>query len=357
MLQAIAMINLEKCKLLGSDGIEREAINGIYTEESLSNIFIENWIPYMECHKCGRSDYCKYAVSNPFYEHKKKEIRCGVAQTAIRNFVASTFNMAKDLDLEGKQAYLDGAYYFTRFIREAEQQIGTVINKDYLEWYGIDSPIVFGFMIRIRDTLNSMSENFQKIPNLRSTRGVLLVEGLSEVAFINNLKKTRLAWFSNLIVECYEGSGNSNPKRITMLLEKYKKIGYSIYIQGDADGKSQQIFKRLVDLGTIKEENSFVFIHDFETSVPIHLFFKAMQVVGFPTPFCQEQLIQSTSNNNRTIIRILLEEFGVDISGRKIELAEAIGEILNDPEFIWWQDVQFMGNELGKFIQFIQKVE
>src|SRR5258707_14831623 len=105
------MLDLTNCNFLDIYGAERIPLEGEYSKDALTKSFTEHWIPFMECHKCGKSDYCKFALPHPRNEQKKQEIRCGVAETAIQNFVAHTFDIAGTLDLKGKQAYLDGAFY------------------------------------------------------------------------------------------------------------------------------------------------------------------------------------------------------------------------------------------------------
>ena len=50
----IKTMELSKFTILDIYGVERIPLSGEYTAESLSETFIENWIPYYECHKCGR---------------------------------------------------------------------------------------------------------------------------------------------------------------------------------------------------------------------------------------------------------------------------------------------------------------
>ena len=125
-------------------------------------------------------------------------------------------------------------------------------------------------------------------------------------------------------------------------------------MQGDADGKSGDIFKGLVDSGRVKKENTFVFDHDFESAIPLSILIRAMRNIGLPTPFRPSDLRDSLNKNPRSVNKALLEDFGVDISRQKVALAGMIGEILDSSHYAWWADEKFMQTELGEFLQFVQ---
>lgn len=186
------MIDFSGLSILDIYGVERLPLHGQYSYDELANLLVENWIPYMECHKCGKSDYCKYALPHPHNPHKKQEIRCGVAEAVLRNFLKHTVAIAVPLNSDGKRAYLDGAFFLTKFVLQAEQSIGNVADPEILDWYGDFAPGVFGFMTRIRDILNSCSQNLRTIPAFKTERGVLFVECWSEKAFLDALRESHL---------------------------------------------------------------------------------------------------------------------------------------------------------------------
>lgn len=201
-------MRLDGLTLLDIYGVERAPLRGDLNSRQLADLFVENWIPYMECHKCGRSDYCRFARPHPTNEHKKLEIKCGVAEVAIRNFVDRTFEIAERLDASPRQAYLDGSFHLVRYVLESEQTIGNAINSAFLDWLGKYSPSYFGRLTHLRDTLNSLGQSFRQIPELSSHRALLLVEGWAEKAFLDKLKESHSNWFLDLLVECYDGKGN-----------------------------------------------------------------------------------------------------------------------------------------------------
>ena len=52
------------------------------------------------------------------------------------------------------------------------------------------------------------------------------MEGQSEKAFLNKLRESNFAWFSDLRIEVYGGTGNIVGKRIRIRLDKYIEDGY-----------------------------------------------------------------------------------------------------------------------------------
>jgi hypothetical protein len=184
----------------------------------------------------------------------------------------------------------------------------------------------------------------------------LLVEGWAEKAFLDKLRESHFSHFLDLLVECYDGKGNRRSKRIAMLLGRYVELGYTIYAQGDADGKPGEIFRALVEAGHLKAENNFVFSFDFETAVPVPLLVRAMRRIGLTLKFKPHELQDALKAAPASVNDVLRDKFGVDLEPDKIELAVAVAEILNVRQWVWWKDEEFMKTELGKFLFFIQRM-
>lgn len=138
------------------------------------------------------------------------------------------------------------------------------------------------------------------------------------------------------------------------MLSKYGDLGYTIYAQGDADCRNPDIFKGLVDAGSVKTENTFVFVHDFESAVPLPLLLRAMRNIGLKLPFKPSALRESLAANPRSVVVALQQDFGVDITRWKMALAIELGAMLNHPWFPWWTDEKFMQSELRRFLHFTQ---
>jgi len=118
-----------------------------------------------------------------------------------------------------------------------------------------------------------MSSSFQLIPQLQAKRGVLFVEGETEQAFVERLKLSHLGWFVDINVDSYRGEGSRRLARIEMLLERFVRQGYKVFIQGDADGGSTSIFTNLIQKGLVDEENTFAFtmILKQQYRIPYHI--------------------------------------------------------------------------------------
>jgi len=346
-------VNLDSLTIYDIYGIDRKPLSGEYDKDSLADLFIEEWIPYYECHKCGRSDYCKYTEIYPRNPHRMLDIKCGVVVDVLKNFVTSTFPKLETMQNLDKQSYLDGAFYLSQYVLESEGMIGMCMNSDFVNYFGDYSPSLFGRITHLRDRLNLIGQSFKNIPDFHSNKGVLFVEGWSEKALFEKLRESHASWYTDLIVEVYDGKDNKRPKRIEMLLQKYVENGYVIYIQGDADGKSQGIFQSLIDKGLVKEENTFVFDHDLETSVPSHVLFDALKQCGGLEGIDKEEYVKRLEGSGESVCKTLKNKLGIDVNPLKTRLATEVGGVLNKPFWAWWQDDEFMETEFGRFMKFV----
>jgi hypothetical protein len=337
-------------------GVERITLEGYFDPQELAKELIKEWIPYFECEKCGREDYCKYTEPNSYNPRRLADIKCGVIVNAITNFVRHTFPLLKKMNAEQVQAYLDGTFHLEQFLYRAEQTTGIFIDDAILRFFGKFVPTLFASTIHLREHLNKAASEFRKLPDFDSERGVLFVEGWAEKAFIDKLRESHSSWFLNLTVEVYEGYSNHKPKRIQMLLDRYVKQGYIIYIQGDADGKDTEIFRALSEKGAIKHEHSFVFRYDFESAIPLDLLYQALKYLGELENIEFDDFKIAISSENKSVVKLLQGKYGIDINPLKLPLANAVGDILNYPLVAWWQQEDFMETELGKFLRFIMDI-
>ena len=139
-----------------------------------------------------------------------------------------------------------------------------------------------------------------------------------------------------------------------MLLERYTRQGYSIFLQGDADGNNQDIFQQIIAKGAVSKERTFVFRHDFETSVPLPLLFFALQQLGELSDENRDGFKTKVAGEGSIGAR-LKSAYGLDLEPLKMSLASQIADVLNS-ESAWWQDERFMDTELGRFLEFITHV-
>jgi len=348
--------DLSDIKLLDIYGLEAIELNGNYSAESIIDLIVNEWIPLFECHKCDRSDYCKYAERIGPTTHRMKEINCGVVVSGMTNFINRTYHLLEGMSLDQRQKYFDGAFYLSRFLFKAELAIGSCMSDEYMDYLGDYAPRLFGSMTNLRDHLNSLGSLFQYLPDFYHQRAILFVEGWSEKAFIDRLKESHMLWFLDTIVEVYGGSGNRRLKRIEMLLKKYCELGYKIFIQGDADGNSLDIFRSMAERDLISDDNTFVFTHDFESAVPCDILFKSLQSLGELENVHKDDLSALLLNSEISVNRLILDEFHLDLKPLKIDLASMIADVLNHTYPPWWTHGEFMVTELGQFLDFIRKV-
>lgn len=350
-------MDLTGYKIFDIYGIKNISLEGEFDRDSLAQKLIDEWVPYIDCErKCARSDYCKYTKPNPYHPDRLTDVKCGIGVDTLRNFINSTFPILENLSPENINNYLDGAFYLTQFVLIAEGTVGTCTNKNVIEWWDSYAPAVFGHVTRLRDELNKLGSVFQHIPEFRSVKGVLFVEGWTEKEFLEKLKESHSSWFLDLNIEVYDGSGNHKPKRIQMLLDNYVKLGYKIYIQGDADGKHSEIFNELIRKGSVGEDCTFVFKYDFESSIPPGLLLRALHDLGELPEVQLQEFKDKLFPLDRSIVKKIEEIWGVKIEPLKLDIATIIAECLNDHRWAWWQDEKFMKTELGQFIDFIQKI-
>lgn len=350
-------MDLSGYKILDPYGIRNIPLEGDFDADSLAEKLIDDWIPYIDCErKCPRADYCKYTKPSPYHSERLTDVKCGIGVNTLRNFVSCTFHILEQLSPENIEHYLDGAFYLSQFALHAEGTVGSCVDKDIIDGYGEYAPAIFGHVTRLREELNKIGILFKNIPEFLSVKGVLFLEGWTEKAFLEKLRESHSSWFLHLNLEVYDGKGNRKPKRIQMLLENYRKMGYKIYIQGDADGQQSEIFKELVRKGSVTEECTFVFKHDFESSLPPSMFLDALHQLGEIPEVGIDEFIQRVSPLDCSVVRKVQEIFGVNCEPIKLDIASVVAERLNDWNWAWWKDNEFMQTEIGQFLRFVQNI-
>lgn len=317
-------------------------------ETELNQTIVNEWTSYIDCYrKCGRADYCKYSK-------RHIDIRCGVLVKAIENFIQATYDDFIKMSKKQKQSFLDGAYYLTKYIIDAEMTMGLLSWDGMVRYYENHAPMVFSGVVNMREMLNRIAENFKQVKSLKYNEGILLVEGESEKIFLEKLRETRLFTFLYLKPRVYGGFGNLKTKRIAMLLERYKLEGYEIYVQLDLDGKPLKHPISLIKKRLIKKKNIFAFKRDFETSFPPFILFHVFQSMGCLKKVKLDDFVKSVGVKDMSVIKAIENIYGFSVN--KNRLAEAIGNIFIDNFTKWSQDKCFWKSEIGRFIRFIQKI-
>lgn len=340
-------IVLDGLYLYTSSDKEKMNLSGNYSIGMLIELMIEKWIPYMECHKCGKWDYCKYVEPHRINPDKASDIKCGVAQDFITNYINTTFESIKDLEPEKKQAYLNTAFYLSQYVQSAEISIGTFISQDHLEGWGSYAPALYGFTKDTLGYLNKAHSSMKHIEMFKSIKNVILVEGYSEEIFVQN--------FSDMKVVNYEGKGRINYSKIEFLVNDYKEKGYEVYLQSDLDGSNEnQNIKRIIRESLIKEENVFQFKHDFESAIPVKLFYMIL---------IDNKIIDDTLENftmgidlSRGIVKYIENKYSISINKRIIATEISLFMHRYSRRKNLYDDKKFMDTEIGKFWFFITRI-
>ncbi len=340
-------ISLDNLYLYTYSDKETMELSGSYTNELIIELMIENWVLYMECHKCGKWDYCKYVEPHRINPDRASEIKCGVAQDFIRNYINTTFESIKDLEPKQKQAYLDTAFYLSQYVQSAEISIGTFISEEHLEGWGSYAPALYGFTKETLGYLNKAHGAMKHIEMFKSVKNVILVEGYSEEIFVQN--------FSDMEVVNYEGKGRINYSKIEFLVNEYKEKGYEVYLQSDLDGSNEnQNINKIIRESLIKKENIFQFKHDFESAVPMKLFHSIL---------IDNKIIDDTFENftmgidlSRGLVKYTENKYGISINKRMIatEISLFIHQYSRQNNL--YNDKRFLDTEIGKFWFFIKRI-
>lgn len=336
-------------------GVERVTLAGMVTAEQLADKLVDIWVPYVTCsRKCSRSDYCRYVYTEDGQRFPTADVQCGVCAEALRGFIKVHFDSFRELDPRQKELFLDAAHYLTDFVGHAEFGIGFCSDPETVEWWGEAAPFLFSNLIKSRDSLNRAATAMRELPFLMSLQHVLLVEGKSEKAFLETLKRSHLAHLLRVEVESYDGKSNKRARRIEMLLKKYETDGYRVFLQGDADGTNpKDVFSALIRKGLVAEEQVFVFSYDFETAVPTRLLFEGLRSLGYLDDVGAEAFSEDIRRLSQgSVLPVLRGIFKIPIDSCKTKLAGEMGALLAQALPI--TDERFCKTELGRFLDFIR---
>lgn len=352
-------VSIDNLNILDVNGTARVPISGDFTSDALAKQLIDEWVPAKRCYKgCCRFGDCVTTRDldlgegeNPGY------IKCGTYISAIESWVENTFMVFSQMTQDEKQIYLDAAYYYASYIGNSEIAIGNLIDKDSIKfWFDdVTAPINFASSISLlRDDLVKLMRLLNKLPQFRSRRAILFVEGETERAFLNKMKESNLGSYTLLRIKIYDGIGNLRSRRIEMLLNHLKDDGYRIFVQADGDGTSRDL-RILEEKELVAMDKSFIFTHDFESSIPTPLLIAALEKMGYQDSIDAEKFEEKRSMFSGTVIDFLKNDYDIDLSGRKIELAKVVAGIIVE-EDLWWTNDEFMETELGKFMHFVETV-
>ena len=192
-------LDLNNLTSLVKHGTSRIPLKGEVTSEELISLMAGKWIPYIECHQCGRYDYCKFRA-NPHHinPNRSLEKQCGVTESVLKNYVNSCFPLLMKCGSKEKQKFLDASFYFIDYINTTEALIGGYLNTEIVDFYGSYGPSLFGTIVTLRTKLDKIACHLKLIPEFHTTKGYLLVEGKSEKTFVETLKEAHVGWFKEI---------------------------------------------------------------------------------------------------------------------------------------------------------------
>lgn len=335
------------------DGSTRRDLHGDYDDQQLASILVEAWIPYYECDKCGKVDFCKYTEPNPYRPGRTKDIKCGVAVNALQNFVRVSFSVLSRIEESQQQNVLDAAYCFTRYIYESEQYNGLCIDSEMLDWFGQYSLGTMVSISHLAEDLTRFRSLLKDIPDFAYNIPVFFVEGEAEEAFLFEMQKTRSSWFQNLNVRCSGGEGNLNAKRVTELFQQLRRQGYKVFVQADGDvNNCIQAINTLISNDVLDEEKVFKFKYDFESAFPPGMLLKALQQLKKLEGVTTEEFETKVYSQAKSVVKTIKAIYDIDLNPLKVNLAKELASVLKELG-LWWTDEEFLKTEIGEFMKFI----
>jgi hypothetical protein len=353
----IQIVDMEGISFLAHNGVDQKILSKVISGNDLLRLLCNEWLPYIECHKCGRWKTCQYAaLPHPANPHRSLEKQCGVAEQALSVFLNAGLPHLTEVSKEIKMEFLDAAFYLTQYVFQSEQTVGNFLDSDIVSYYGEYSPLIVSNLKYLRRYMDGLCSSLRHISEFRSTQSVLLVEGESELRFLKRMVTSSMAGFRYHEYDTYSGTGNRINKRIQMLLNHYHAKGYDVYLQIDADGKN---FKQVSDSAAeslgLKPERIFAFTRDFETSIPRNIAIKALSILLNQEP-SKINGAWTTENTSAGIKQVLAELAPkTSLNDIKVELAHTLGDLLAS-DYTWYENEAFMNSELGRFLSFVQNI-
>ncbi|WP_116108158.1 TOPRIM nucleotidyl transferase/hydrolase domain-containing protein [Lewinella sp. IMCC34191] len=249
---------------------------------------------------------------------------------------------------------MDGLYYLAKYLLAYEMNVGTIINDDFADYYGELFPVLLGPFIKHRGNINMVAYNFRDLPEFKIQKKLILVEGESERIFVNRMMDSGIMPVYGIEVLNYQGKTNGKFSKIHQLVEQYRKIGYEVKIQGDQDGKGNDIFSLHKGRGLFNEVDTFAFKYDFESSLPIILLLEAMEKINIELVDNPLEVVSLYKKSEMSINRFLKEEYNLDLKGFKVLLSDTIGkEIARDLSYTYF--ITDRKEEIFRFIEFLRE--
>ncbi len=355
------MIEIIKIDFTGSsrfehDTFKRSEMKGAFTAESLANLLVEAWLPYFECAGCGRWKYC--GLADPAYRRNidpSRNYRCGVARLALTHFLTTAFPSLEKADDTKRSCLLDAAYFFTEYVFRSEVNVGNFLSAGMVNYYGKLSHLMASNLKGVRQHLGSFFDRMSGFSEFRLRERMLLVEGQSELRFVERLRSFG-DWFPyDLHVVTYEGKSNRN-SRLTLLVKRYEAEGYDVFVQGDADGGDRSaICMQLSRQHGIAPERVFLFTFDFEHGVgPKLMAAGIVRLLDLQATKHLETIYEALMRGESITNVFAHVATGLDFYGQKTRLAECMAEVLIQDSQISAAET-LAGTEIMDFVAFANR--
>ena len=195
------------------------------------------------------------------------------------------------------------------------------------------------------------------VPAFNTVKDVLLVEGRSEKILFERLRTSGISWFTDLLVETYEGRARRGPSHLQLLIKHFHYTGYQVYISGDADGGATNIFDALIGQNLVAPDHPHVFSYDLETGVPPRLLYLGLRELDLLSDVMEESFCNQLKRSDGSVIQTLQTDFGIRLKQLKREVADAMGVVMTSDEWSWWKDDEFMDSEFGQLIRLVERMK
>ncbi|MFQ3177217.1 MAG: hypothetical protein ACI9H9_000322 [Pseudoalteromonas tetraodonis] len=339
------------------DDLSRKYIDAEKTLNDIAPLLIDEWVPYFDCIKCGRNDYCKYTKKRLFYPDLFEEVKCGVVSSFITGISSLSNDDYNKLSTGHKEKFLDVLYYLTQYCIDSESFIGSFQIANFIPdlYDGTIGANLIGMVSETRGNLDKACSIMQEIDFLSSKRIMLLVEGESELEFVKRLKAHSSFHLDKVEVKSYGGESSKKYSVIRLLMNEFKSKGYKVIIQVDVDGNPNKLnemnlwgMKDHVSNNLLEKNDIFAFSYDLEEAYPKELLYESLIEFGHNEDKVRKALTNPQSTKN-TLYKRLNEDLGRLPS--KLELAKSIADLVSSYDLVF--DKNFKGNELIRFYEFI----
>ena len=260
-------------------------------------------------------------------------------------------------DAEERQHFLDGLFYYVRFISDAEISIGGYTDRDQLEWWGPEfARRIFAIIARLRVDLDQFAAEFATLEDFAAGSLWVLVEGKSEKEFLKRLVELRFILHIGG-VESYGGKGNAKLNKL--YITSLRRRGYTVVLQGDRHGGKRDRLAPFVSARLVEPGMAFLFSTDFEGSFPPRVLCAGLLHAGYRVDARWLYGVMSRPQST-PVVGIIEDKLKQPID--KVKLARSLAEVISswqadiyrhclDNEIVQWVYLLRFGRPLAKGLE------